>query len=268
MTDLNQLRAELAAERAARARAEADLEAARGDAIARSRFLASMEHTLRTPLNGVVGYTDVLLEEAFGTLNDRQRRYAQRIAGGGHRQLEFITNLMTLSLLHAGDLELVLHPIRVADLVNASVSALRSTAEQKGLALVVHADTDAIVHGDTEYLQEAVRHVLHNAIRYSDQPGEVSVIVREGLGDEGGDGTTGCVTVVVSDHGPGVAPDQLPFILDDLDRCERRPGLGLPLARRIVELHGGRIQVESEGRPGAGTRVSIVLSTGPPGGPT
>jgi len=212
----------------------------------------------------------VLLEEAFGPLNERQLRYAQRIQEAGQRQLELIDNLVGLARFQAGDVELELGRILLVDLVRASVSGFREAAEAKGMALTMRLEADdTVIDGDVTHLGHAFRNVVSNAVRYSEESGEVSVAVTLGGKGDGTPSDSPRVLVVVADRGPGIAPDELNLILDDFDqrasmelRKERRFGRGLRLTRRIVELHGGRIWVDSEGRAGEGTRVHIELPVG------
>jgi len=272
MSDSTNLREELERERKAREQAEArvaELEArvrnGSGDGTVRSQFVASMGHTLRTPLNGVLGFADVLLEGTFGTLSDRQVKYVKRIIESGHRQLELINNLVDLSKIHAGETRLECAPTAIMDVVESAASELRLRAEEKGLTVETRADGEVDpINCDAERLRQVVANLLSNAIRATEPGGRIMVVARQ-LADRE-NGHSRAMQIQVSDTGPGIPSEDQPLLFDDFDNAEsmatrrqRRSGTGLALARRIVELHGGRISVESDGANGHGSRFTIEL---------
>ncbi|UCF18980.1 MAG: HAMP domain-containing histidine kinase [Gemmatimonadota bacterium] len=252
-----------------------------GETLARQRslFLASMGHTLRSPLNGVLGFSDILLEESAGPLNDRQRRYIERIAESGRRQLELIDNLTQLARLHSGQLALQPERCSIAQIVEDAVSSYRALAQRKGVRIEIEVScSTGKLTADADYLTTAIRSLVSNAVRCSENGGVIKVSARRldpELGSDDGNGNragalrgeaAARLRVEVADDGPGIAPEDQDLIFDDLEdhrsllaRCQRRTGVGLPLARRLVELHGGRISVHSTGVRGEGCRFAIDL---------
>lgn len=238
----------------------------------RSLFLASMGHTLRSPLNGVLGFSEMLLGESAGSLNDRQRRYVERIEESGRRQLELIDNLMQLARLQAGLVDLRPSRCTLDQIVAGAIEPYRVLARRKRVAIAIDvADPVDPLVLDVELVTTALRSLVSNAVRYTLEGGHVSVKTqRLHAQPANGNGWQRVpedrLHIEVLDDGPGIDPEDQGLIFDDLDsdatlraRRQRRSGVGLPLARRLVELHDGRIGVSSSGVKGEGSRFFIEL---------
>ena len=239
----------------------------------RSLFLASMGHTLRSPLNGVLGFSEMLLGESAGSLNERQRRYVQRIEESGRRQLELIDNLMQLARLQASLVALRPTPCTTGQIVEEAVGPYQALARRKNVTVdteISNASTSLVL--DLELVTTAVRSLVSNAVRYTLEGGHVTVKTRRLPAEtRNGNGSRPKpaeerLYIEVSDDGPGIKQEDQALIFDDLDceatlrtRRQRRSGVGLPLARRLVELHRGRIGVSSSGIRGEGSTFFIEL---------
>lgn len=224
----------------------------------RKSMVAGIGHTLRTPLNSVLGFSELLLEEALGPLNERQRRYVRLIHAAGMRQLGLIDNLVDLARFQAGEYTLEWDSCPLAVVVREVVAEFVARAEEKGIGLRVRSAPDiGSVMADRERLRRVFANVLDNAVRVLDREGSIEVTVTAG------DGTA---RVEIQDDGPGLPPELHELVFsgeDDLDattvRRKQRSGTGLALCRVIVALHGGSIWIESSGVPGEGTTVVVEL---------
>ncbi len=242
----------------AEARRNADgLQAANAELMrasrAKSEFLANMSHELRTPLNVILGFSELLLDE-IGALDAATRQqYLENIHSAGRHLLGLINDVLDLSKVEAGRMELRPERVDIAAAVRAVLATIAPLAARKGIALkMAGAGT---VEADPNKLKQILYNLLSNAIKFTPDDGQVTVAAEAWL-----DG----VTVTVTDTGPGVAPDDLERIFGEFEQV--RPtqgqrhegtGLGLALARRFVELHGGRIWVESN--LGQGSRFCFHL---------
>jgi signal transduction histidine kinase len=250
----------------ARRRAEAALADAREAVNVRSQFLASMGHTLRTPLNGILGFADMLLEGTAGPLTDRQIKYVKRIADSGARQLQLINNLVDLASIHARQAKKVLGSCDVAAVIDEALGAHYSQTQEKHLNIDLQIDDNlAHVEADLDGLRTVITNLVNNAVRYSEPGGDLVISATCCANPSTGSGAD-VVRLCVADSGPGVSPDDRHSLLDDFEnaasmtaRRQRRSGVGLALSRRIVEAHGGRIWIESEGIPGRGSQFFVEL---------
>ncbi len=223
----------------------------------KSQFLASMSHEVRTPLNAIIGFSEVLREQLFGDLNARQQRYVQHIAESGRHLLALINDILDLSKVEAGRMELDLGPVPLAEMLENGLTVVRDRASRHGIAL--HLDLEpgiTCVQADERKVKQIVFNLLSNAVKFTPEGGRVDVVLHAISSD--------AVQISVHDLGPGVAPEDQERIFEEFQqgghgvhRAQEGTGLGLTVAKRLVELHGGRIWVQSQ--PGAGSTFSFTL---------
>ncbi len=220
----------------------------------RRDLVANISHDIRTPLAAIRGYTETLLEKGAAVGPEERRRYLETTLGSIDAVSSLVDDLFELSRLEAPDHSLTVEEFSLAELCQDVVMQLSSLAGQKGVTLVL-AEPDNLVHvhGDIKMIERVLSNLIDNAIRYAPQGTAVDVQI---------DRVPGFAGVSVGDGGPGIAPEHLHRVFDrfytgDPSRSARRSGLGLAIARRIVELHGGSISVESE--PAVRTVFSFKL---------
>jgi signal transduction histidine kinase len=221
----------------------------------KSEFLANMSHELRTPLNAILGFTQVLRERMFGEINEKQEEYLDDILSSGHHLLSLINDVLDLSKVEAGQVELVMAPFSLTEALERGVVVVRERASSDEVSVAIAADPDAdIVEGDERRIQQVIFNLLSNAVKFTPAGGAVDVATARVNGE---------VKVSVTDTGPGIAPEDHERLFDEFQQAdagiEQREGtgLGLALSKRLVELHGGRIWVESE--PGRGSTFAFTL---------
>jgi signal transduction histidine kinase len=215
-----------------------------------------MSHELRTPLNAVIGFSEVLLDRLFGELNDKQAEYLEDIRDSGRHLLELLNEILDLSKVEAGRMELELKDASLREALEHGVAMVRERASRKGLSLEVVIDPDVdVVVADPLRLKQVILNLLTNAVKFTPSGGRVETRARR-VGEE--------VQVSVEDSGIGIAEDQLERIFESFQQGPRSvsgaaegTGLGLTLSRRIVELHGGRLWVES--RLGHGSTFTFAI---------
>ena len=223
----------------------------------KSQFLASMSHELRTPMNAVLGYTRMLLMNVYGELPEKVRDVHQRIDKSGCHLLGLINDVLDFSKIEAGQLTLTINPCSIQDVVQAVVAATQSLVAEKKLTLNVTAPADlASVQGDERRITQVLLNLVGNAIKFTDS-GEVRIDAAA---------VDGAIEVSVSDTGPGIAAADQDKIFEEFRQAEGSSaqrkggtGLGLAIAKRIVEMHGGKIWVESE--IGKGSKFTFTLPT-------
>jgi signal transduction histidine kinase len=224
----------------------------------KSEFLASMSHELRTPLNAIIGFSQVLRQRLFGEINPRQEEYLDDILASGNHLLSLINDVLDLSRVEAGHIELELRDVSLRGALERSVVMVRERAAESGLRLSLELAPDVdVVRADERRIHQIVFNLLSNAVKFTPAGGGV-VVAAERAGHE--------ARVSVTDTGPGVAPEDRERIFEEFHQTEigaqRRDGTGLGLAvsRRLVELHGGRIWVEDG--PRGGSRFVFTLPVG------
>ena len=243
-----QIQYRLMEELAARKRAEAALQQAKEAAEAatrhKSEFLANMSHELRTPLNAIIGFSEVLLEKMFGELNEKQEEYLQDILSSGQHLLSLINDILDLSKVEAGKMELEPTVFNLRELLEGSLVMVKERALTHGLmlSLDIAEDIDAFI-GDERKVKQVLFNLLSNAVKFTPDKGKVSVTATK---------TDGVVQVVVRDTGIGIAAEDQQQIFAAFQQVGKgmvgKPegtGLGLALTKKFVELHGGQIRVES-----------------------
>ena len=221
----------------------------------KSEFLASMSHELRTPLNAVLGFSEVLLERMFGDINERQEEYLRDIHSSGRHLLELLNEILDLSKVEAGRMELAYSTVELAPLLEHTASMLRERAGLHGIDLRVDVDPDAsTVYADELRLKQVVLNLMTNAVKFTGDGG--SVVVRAVRG-------TAEIRITVTDTGIGVPEADRERIFESFQQGgrgasrEEGTGLGLTLSRRIVELLGGEMWLESEVGVGSTFAFSI-----------
>jgi signal transduction histidine kinase len=230
-----------------RRRAEAEVatakEAAETANRTKSLFLANMSHELRTPLNAILGYTELILDNIYGDMPDKMRAVLERVQSNGKHLLGLINDVLDLSKIEAGQLTLSLTDYSLSDLVHTVVVAVESLATEKDLALNVEVAPDLpIGRGDERRLAQVLLNLVGNAIKFTDRG---SVSIKASAAD-------GTFTVAVRDTGPGISADHQLKIFEEFAQADTSStrkkggtGLGLSIAMRIIEVHHGRIWVES-----------------------
>jgi len=223
---------------------------------AETEFLANMSHELYTPLNAVIGFAELILRECHGPLGDRRYfDYVSHIRTGGEQLLAIVNATLDLCQLAAGQLDL--QPCRVEPqaIVEECAQSVAAQAEAAKIELVLRPSTALPVAADPARLKQALTNLLSNAIKFTGQGGRVSI---------GATRHDDSVAFQVSDTGIGMTLDQVvvamqPFRMNDGSMTRRHSGigLGLPLAERLVRLHGGELRIDS--RPGCGTTVTAIL---------
>jgi signal transduction histidine kinase len=221
---------------------------------AKSDFLGNMSHELRTPLNAVIGFSRLMLDGPHGPLDPRYHDFAKIIADSGEHLLGLIDDILAMARASPGSLDLVVRQTPIADIVGSSLDMVRLPAAEAGVSCSSQLDPDIdTVYADPARLRQILVNLLSNAIKFTEPPGAISLTVRRQ--PDGG------FAVHVADTGIGIAADKIALALEPFGQVEqglsRRHagiGLGLPLAQRLVELHGGTIEITSE--PGLGTMVT------------
>ncbi|HUA01830.1 MAG TPA: response regulator [Candidatus Aquilonibacter sp.] len=220
----------------------------------KDQFLSTMSHELRTPLNAVLGFSDLLTEARYGDLNDRQLRYIKHIQNGGKHLLRLINDILDLSKIEAGRLQLSIDNVRLANSVAEAVDTLRPLADQKSQILVQEIDPEISVRADSTRLRQVLTNLIGNAVKFTPGGGRIQLAaLRNGHQ----------VRVEVRDSGPGIPQAEQKRIFEAFYRLqhgEKAPegtGLGLAITQRLVELHGGMLGIESE--VGAGSCFYFTL---------
>jgi two-component system cell cycle sensor histidine kinase PleC len=235
-------------------------EAAELASRSKSEFLANMSHELRTPLNAIIGFSEMTVQGIFGPVGDpKYIEYAKDINASGQHLLDLINDILDLSKIEAGKLELEEQVIDVPRIVKSCLNLVRERGQRAGLTIETQIpDGLPSLRADDRKLKQIVINLLSNAIKFTPTGGTVVVAVAR----ESGDG----FTIRVSDSGIGMTPEDIATALEPfgqvdikLDRKYEGTGLGLPLTKALIELHGGTLVIESE--PGAGTTVIVKLPT-------
>ena len=222
----------------------------------KSEFLANMSHELRTPLNAIIGFSEVLKERLFGELNPKQAEYVADIHASGQHLLSLINDILDLSKVEAGRMELDLATFQVPQALDNAMVLIRERATRRGVKLELGVDEGVGEYcGDERKFKQIMLNLLSNAVKFTPEGGQVSVHAARADGQ---------VRIAVRDTGVGIAPADQAALFEafrqvgaDRARKAEGTGLGLALTRKLVELHGGTIRVESE--PGKGSCFSFSL---------
>jgi signal transduction histidine kinase len=221
----------------------------------KSQFLANMSHELRTPLNAILGYTELILDKVYGEVPDKMGDVLDRVQSNGRHLLGLINDILDLSKIEAGQIELSLASYSLGDVVHGVVTAVEPLAAEKRLGLKLDILPDLPVgRGDERRIAQVLLNLVGNAIKFTDQ-GEVAISASA---------MNGAFNIAVRDTGPGIPVSEQVKIFEEFHQADNSTtktksgtGLGLAITKRIIEMHGGRISVESA--PGAGSTFSVSL---------
>ncbi len=221
----------------------------------KSQFLANMSHELRTPLNAILGYTELILDGIYGEMPDKVRGVLDRVQSNGKHLLGLINDVLDLSKIEAGQLTLSLTDYSIKDVVHSVFSVVESLATAKQLALKIEVPPNLpAARGDERRLAQVLLNLVGNAIKFTDS-GEVAIKASA---------SNGSYTLSVHDTGPGISESDRGKIFEEFQQADSSAtkkkggtGLGLSISKRIVEMHGGRIWVDSN--IGEGSTFSFTV---------
>ncbi|MGD1069581.1 MAG: PAS domain S-box protein [Bryobacteraceae bacterium] len=222
----------------------------------KSEFLANMSHELRTPLHTVIGFSELLAEEAKGPLNDDQKRFVAHILKDSRHLLALINGILDLSKIEAGKLELIRETLDFDALLAEALSSIRPQGLEKSIEIETHIAGPLLVDADRLRVTQILYNLLSNAVKFTPKGGRIRIDA--GIAD-------GMARVALGDTGIGIPPEEHAAIFESFHQVgagtgsgmREGTGLGLPITRRLVEEHGGRIWVESE--PGKGSRFTFTI---------
>ena len=224
----------------------------------KSEFLANMSHELRTPLNAIIGFSQVLREQMFGEINEKQAEYLDDILSSGSDLLSLINDILDLSKVEAGRVQLEVAPFSLREALERGVVMVRERATKDGVHVGLATDPEVdVVEGDERRIRQVIFNLLSNAVKFTPAGGAVDVSAAKVDGE---------VRVSVADTGHGIPPEDHERIFEEFQQTEtgieqrEGTGLGLALSKRLVELHGGRIWLDSE--LGKGSTFVFTLPAG------
>lgn len=225
---------------------------------AKAQFLATMSHELRTPLNAIIGFAEMMLEAPFGPLDPKYQEYSGDIASSGRHLLALINDVLDLARFDSVGASLSMEPFDLVEVVESAVATLAASAEAAKIKLTwAPPNTEFTVNGEPRRVQQILGNIISNAIKFTRPGGEVSVVL---------DREEARARVVIRDNGIGMSVEEIekalsPFgqVDGSLARKFEGAGIGLPLAKRLVEMHGGRLTIDSS--PREGTAVSVEFPT-------
>jgi signal transduction histidine kinase len=223
----------------------------------KSEFLANMSHELRTPLNAILGFSEALSDRMFGEINDKQAEYLTDIQESGRHLLSLINDILDLSKIEAGRMELEPSEFDLPTAIANTVTLVRERAQRRGVALGIGVDERlGAFRADERKLKQVLLNLLSNALKFTPEGGRVDVAAVR---------LDGAVEISVTDTGIGIAPEDQQAVFEEFrqvgatSRKVEGTGLGLAITRKFVELHGGRLWVESE--LGKGSRFAFTIPT-------
>jgi signal transduction histidine kinase len=215
-----------------------------------------MSHELRTPLNAIIGFSEVLLDKMFGEVNEKQLDYLKDIHESGKHLLSLINDILDLSKIEAGRMELDLSSFHLPSAIGNAMTLVRERAQRHGIRLEPQIDARlGEFQGDERKVKQILLNLLSNAVKFTPDGGRVDVLARL---------DTDSVEIAVRDTGVGIAPEDQAALFEEFKQVGRDgvrkaegTGLGLALAKKFVELHGGKIRVQSA--PGSGSTFTVSL---------
>ncbi|MBI5167592.1 MAG: GAF domain-containing protein [candidate division NC10 bacterium] len=252
----------------------------------KSEFIANMSHELRTPLNSIIGFSELLLGKSFGELNERQDRYVVNILASGKHLLSIISDILDISKVEAGKVELRYEEFLLTDVLDAAIAIVRPQAIKKDLSLELETDPSlSRIKADPIRFKQIMYNLLSNAVKFTPEGGDVRVAAHLVQGSQftvdgkielrepltvNRERHRDVVKISVSDTGIGIRPEDQDKLFKEFAQIDNPyarkyegTGLGLALTRRLVEMHNGRVWAESEGE-GRGSTFTFVLPLSPP----
>jgi PAS domain S-box-containing protein len=224
----------------------------------KTQFLASMSHELRTPLNAIIGFSDLLAEQSAGPINNAQRDYLEHVQAGAQHLLELVNDVLDLSKIEAGRIELHPEDVPVTAALQEVLSTIAPLAMARHIQIQNLVSPEIVARADTMRLRQVLLNLLSNALKFTPERGRVWI--ESSI-------ESGAVCISVGDSGIGIAPEDQEAVFEEFHRIgppargvKEGAGLGLSITRRLVERHGGRIWVESQ--PGQGSLFRFTLPTG------
>ena len=237
----------------------------------KGRFIANISHELRTPLNSILGFSDVLMEKTFGQLTENQERYIKNIFSAGKHLLELINNVLDIAKIEAGKYEMMYETFRVKELIEDVLNVIQPFADTKFIGLDVQIGNYIdLITGDRVKIKQVLYNLLSNAIKFTPEGGRVGVRVANGDAYQTGDHgeKVDFLKFSVSDTGVGIGPEDKDRIFDEFEQVDTTlsrewggAGLGLALSKKLVELHGGNISVESNLGEGSTFTFTIPVTS-------
>lgn len=223
----------------------------------KSDFLANMSHELRTPLNSIIGFSEVLYDETFGPLNEKQKQYVNNVSTSGKHLLLLINQILDVAKVEAGKMQLALSILPMKNILDEISLLVLDMVSKKKLKMSLEIAEDLpSIEADELKVKQILYNLISNAVKFTPEGGTIGL--RAKRADSG-------VEIVVWDTGVGVAPENMEKIFEGFFRVNtpysqvtEGTGLGLPLSRKLVELHGGKLSLESEGL-NKGVAVQFVL---------
>ena len=243
------------AERSAESARAAMIKAQTSDR-AKSEFLANMSHELRTPLNAILGFSEIMKNEILGSLGVEQyKEYIQDIHESGAYLLDVISDILDISKVETGNLELAESEVDLSEAIGKSIRLVQERAQDAGVKLNTKADkTDSVIYADERLVKQCLVNLLANAVKFTPEGGKIEVRVSRQQGGE--------LSVAVADTGIGISDEDFDRVLSPFGQVESAysgtyegTGLGLPITKALIELHGGTLDLESA--VGVGTTVTL-----------
>jgi two-component system CheB/CheR fusion protein len=225
----------------------------------KSEFLANMSHELRTPLNSINGFSEVLYDETFGVLNEKQKKYVNNVLTSGQHLLQLINQILDMAKVESGKMKLVLSNLPMKNLLNDISLLVADMVSKKKIEMSLEIAEDLPdIEADELKVKEIIYNLLSNAVKFTPEGGKIGMRASARKTDSE-------IEVVVWDTGEGIAAENMEKIFEGFFRVDtpysrvtEGTGLGLPLSKKLVELHGGKLTVESEGL-NCGTSVKFTL---------
>ncbi|MCX9085090.1 MAG: HAMP domain-containing sensor histidine kinase [Candidatus Methanoperedens sp.] len=222
----------------------------------KSEFIMAMSHELRTPLNSIIGFSDVLRRKDIGELNDLQEKYIDNIHLSGKNLLMIINDILDLSKVEADKIDLYIEKMSLSEIIDISISLIKDIAKQKNIQTIKELDPGSdILEADKDRIRQILFNILNNAVKFSKPEGKVTITSRK-EGDY--------IQISVIDNGIGIKEEDIGKLFKEFEQLDKGisrnyggAGLGLIISKKLIELHGGRIWLQS--KYGEGTTFTFTL---------